>query len=128
VKKMTKANEAEKAQTLGELKALLAKASTADGYDHNTHKHVKLPVIYTALWSVSASGMSRRISAFVVVDGDITKLDWYVLKADITGTRPRGDNDGVVLGGCGMDMGYHLAYSIGQAIYGDGYKVAHRWL
>jgi hypothetical protein len=51
--------------------------------------------IYTTCSHVSRSGMMRHISAFVMVDN-----------APVCIAR------GVRVSGCGMDMGFHLAYCI----------------
>jgi hypothetical protein len=51
--------------------------------------------IYTSMSHVSRSGMMRTMSAFVMVD------NWPVCIAR-----------DVRVSGCGMDMGFHLAYSI----------------
>ena len=56
--------------------------------------------IYTVLNHVSSSGMTRYISAFVPVIGDDGKPCITCI------ARER------KVGGCGMDMGFHLAYSL----------------
>ncbi len=92
--------------------------------------------IYTMLRHVSASGMSRRISAFYVnrKTGELISLDWYIER--ILGWK-RSDKGGIIVGGCGMDMGFHLIYSLSSAIYHDpknkkgrdsGYTLKHKWI
>jgi hypothetical protein len=39
-----------------------------------------------------------------------------------------GDKGGWVVSGCGMDMGFHLVYSIAQFYNDDGYSVRQRWI
>ena len=75
--------------------------------------------IYTVLDHVSQSGMTRHISAYVplVVDGKAQ----YICVA-----RER------KIEGCGMDMGFELAYRMHYAVFGDSVpyeKVQHHsWL
>lgn len=74
--------------------------------------------INTVLLHVSSSGMSRRISVFGVTDGVIRKYDEQV--ALVTGHKVS-NSGGIVCGGSGMDMGFGLAYSLGRALYPDGF-------
>lgn len=60
--------------------------------------------IYTVLDSCSASGMSRHISAFVPV---IRKTGDGKQYADLRCIARE-----KFISGCGMDMGFHLAYSL----------------
>jgi hypothetical protein len=30
--------------------------------------------------------------------------------------------------GCGMDMGFHVVYSLSQTLFNDGYALKQRWL
>ena len=32
---------------------------------------------------------------------------------------------GVKVGGCGMDMGFHLIYNLSSVLYKDGYAIKH---
>ncbi len=84
--------------------------------------------IYTLVKSVSKTGMSRQISLYVVQEGSIKEIDYFVARAL---DRPRGK--GVRITGCGMDMGFALVYELGRALYPDegadsGYSLRHRWL
>lgn len=98
--------------------------------------------VYCTLRSVSSSGMSRRISLHIVRDGKIRTID--NLAAAATETK-HSDKGGLVVGGCGMDMGFHLVYSLGCALWPNGtpephgmrngvpdsaggYALAHEWL
>ena len=70
-------------------------------------------IIYTSCDHVSKSGMSRRIKAFVVANGEIICLGYGRVS------------------GCGMDMGFHVAETIFYAAYpGLRYQdyLTHRWL
>jgi hypothetical protein len=71
-------------------------------------------LVYTVLRHVSSSGMIRDIS-LVVFDGERKyTLDWSV--ARVLGL-PLSKNDGVKVGGCGMDMGLHLVYGLGSVLF-----------
>lgn len=86
--------------------------------------------VYTVLRHVSQSGMTRYISAFVIIDDEPVRLDY--LLTQIVGWKPSNRQynrpDGVKVTGTGMDMGFHLVYTLAHAVYGDGYKLSHRWL
>lgn len=78
--------------------------------------------IFTVLNHVSSSGMTRYISAYVPVIGDDGKP--YITCI----ARERR------VGGCGMDMGFHLAYSMFMSVYGSDEEkpyqdcLSHSWL
>jgi hypothetical protein len=79
--------------------------------------------IYYNVNSVSSSGMSRNISFYVaLLDEDdkpyIRKIDH--LMSDVCGIR-EGNKGGLVFGGCGMNMGFSGVYSLGRALYPDGF-------
>ncbi len=88
--------------------------------------------VYTILRHVSRSGMQREIG--LVMIGDRDEQGYLDLRhpnfaaADVLGLRMNKSGDGVTVGGCGMDMGYHLAYELSYALHGDGYALNHRWL
>jgi hypothetical protein len=77
--------------------------------------------IYTVLNHVSRSGMFRKISAFIIIKNNPVCLAY---RAPVSG--------------CGMDMGFHLAYVIYCAAYGPYNKkkpgppyqdfLRHSWL
>lgn len=107
---------------------------------------------YTLCTHVSSSGMSRRIKVLASqrVKGSDGKVRWEpvnvsALVADATGFRLNRDEMSLIIGGCGMDMGFHVVYSMASAIYpkgtrkphgtrngepdsSGGYAVNHRWL
>lgn len=73
--------------------------------------------IYTILRHVSSSGMSRRISLVLVVKGEPRYLDFHVGRV-LDYKRPE-RGDGLQVGGCGMDMGYHLVHNLGYALFSE---------
>ena len=75
--------------------------------------------IHTILRHVSQSGMSRDISVvFITKTGETRCLDYAT---HILLECPLAKRDGVKIGGCGMDMGFHVVYGLSRILYGDGY-------
>ena len=75
--------------------------------------------VFTVLRHVSASGMSRRIDLYCIKDNRPQFLTGYAAKA--IGWR-WGDKAGLVVGGCGMDMGFHAVYTLSRTLFPDGFK------
>lgn len=96
--------------------------------------------VYTILRHVSRSGMSRDISLVVFPEGAKYPIHPNYAVAKALGWRlvTRNGSDAIRVGGCGMDMGFHLVHSISSALYGrnaDGsyshegaYALEHSWL
>jgi hypothetical protein len=82
--------------------------------------------VYTILRHVSGSGMSRRISVIVIKDGEPRDISWSIAKLGLF--KMDANKDGLKVGGAGMDMGFHVVYSLASKIYGDGYALKQRWL
>lgn len=78
--------------------------------------------VYCTLRSVSSSGMSRRISLHIIVNGALRCIDNRT--ADATGTK-HSDKGGLIMGGCGMDMGFALVYNLGCALWPNGTPEPH---
>ncbi len=80
--------------------------------------------VYTILRQVSRSGMSRHISVQTIQDDkpyDITYLVARVLN------MRRNDHDGgLIISGCGMDMGFEIVYLLSYALFPKGFKVEGR--
>jgi len=74
--------------------------------------------VYTILRRVSRSGMMRHIGVLAKLGDDFRHPNYATSKA--LGV-PLGDGDAVKVGGCGMDMGFHLAYEISAACYPEGF-------
>ena len=80
--------------------------------------------VYTILNHCSTSGMSRSISlAIGQKDGSIRNLDYLVATAK--GARIDEKHGGLRVGGCGMNMGFHLVYSLGRTLWPNGTKKPH---
>ena len=80
--------------------------------------------VTTVLLHVSPSGMSRRI-AVLATGRDGNPLDVSRLVATATDSR-FSDRGGVIVGGTGMDMGFHLAYGLSRTLYPDGFRCVGR--
>ena len=70
--------------------------------------------VYCVLRHVSASGMSRRIDLYSYRGGAPVYLSGYAARA--LGAK-LADKGGIVVGGCGMDMGFHLVYSLSSVVW-----------
>lgn len=81
--------------------------------------------IYTILRHVSQSGMTRHITLLTLRDGTPSYCTWQVAQA--LQYRLNGD-DGMIVSGAGMDMGFHVVYELSHALFGDGYALKQRWL
>ena len=78
--------------------------------------------VHTIIRHVSASGMTREIGIVLIgKDGETRHPNFAV--ADALGLKI-GKRDGVRIGGCGMDMGFEIVYSIGRALWPNGFKCA----
>lgn len=75
-------------------------------------------VVYTTTLHTSRSGMTRHIKVTRVIDD--TPHDISGLVARATGSRWH-DDGGVVVGGCGMDMGFSLVYDLSRTLYPKGH-------
>lgn len=103
---MTKAQKAEREEAVKTLRELLPPGST----------------VHTILEHVSRSGMSRKIRPVVLtVDSDgqpwIRNIGYLASKA----LGWRADDHAIITSGCGMDMGFHLVYTLSRVLYPDGF-------
>ena len=103
--KLTKAQQADKESAIGRLQECFPIGTT----------------VHTSLAHVSASGMQREIKVYVAtiddVDGSpgIHEVTYSVSRA--LGLRV-GKRGGVIVGGCGMDMGFQLCHNISYELHG----------
>lgn len=83
-----------------------------------------LPVgstVTTVLLHRTSSGMSRTIVPTIgAAGGRVIDLTWLIIRADL-GFTPDRDRGGFKIGGCGMDMGFSLVYSLSRGLYPDGH-------
>lgn len=86
--------------------------------------------LFTILRHRSASGMSRVIDV-VAVRGTREKPEVSACGYNIAlalGWRFDRQREGIRVGGCGMDMGFHVIYELSSVLFADGYKLTQRWL
>ena len=102
--------------------------------------------VYTVLRSVSASGMTRHISLLVAgIDntGKPALFDITYHASKVLGDK-LSERDGhrtIKVNGCGMDMGFHLVYSLSRVLFNapvdgyddksnpdHGYVLSQRWI
>lgn len=113
---MTKASQAERDQAIAQLREWIKPGDT----------------VYTILDHVSASGMSRAIRVVLLhcKDGKAIDLHPNYSIGKALGLRHWKRNghtqDALIVGGCGMDMGFHLVYSLGRVLFPEGFKVEGR--
>lgn len=88
------------------------------------------PTVYTVLRHVSQSGMSRDISLKTMEDGRLIDITYT---ASIALGEKVKDRNGqrVIRVRCGMDMGFHLVYSLSATLYPNmergGYRISQEW-
>jgi hypothetical protein len=103
----TKAQQAERAAALERIRESVKPGDT----------------LYTILRHRSASGMLRVIDVKALDCADarypVVNLGWNVAKA--LGEPWDDRKEGIRVGGCGMDMGFHLIYNLASALYPDGF-------
>lgn len=78
--------------------------------------------IYTVLRAVSASGMTRRIDVYAIVDNAPVYLSGYA--SHVLGWR-LSNKRGIICEGGGMDMGFHLVYSLSSRLWPNGTPEPH---
>jgi hypothetical protein len=107
---MTKSQQSERNEYIAKLRATLKPGDT----------------LHTVLRSVSRSGMSRVIDVYYlsVEDGKVRPqwLSYWIAKAcGFTFQDQSGRPEGIKVGGCGMDMGYHIVYTLARVLWPEGF-------
>ena len=91
-------------------------------------------VVNCILRRVSASGMNRKISLFIVEDGEVRDITFYAGRALGWGLVEVGGHRALNVTGCGMDMGFHTVYSLAWSVFGRvdgaaiGSQLKHQWV
>jgi hypothetical protein len=101
---MTKLQQSERDAAIAELRETLKPGTT----------------VYTVLRHVSRSGMSRDIDVYAMEDNEPRRITWSVAQA--TGIRYDRKAEALKVGGCGMDMGFHVVYNLSRALYDRGHS------
>lgn len=88
--------------------------------------------VFTVLRHKSASGMRREIGLVVVKKSSDGCADYCLhpnySAARLLGMRQSKKTDGIIVDGCGMDMGWHLVSNLSRALYGDENSLNHAWI
>ncbi len=100
---MTKTQELEREKALTRLREELTPGDT----------------LYTVLRHVSSSGMTRWIDVYKMTEDGPEYLSWWAAK--VVDSPVNGTHEGIKRGGCGMDMGFDLVYSLSRSLFPDGY-------
>lgn len=101
---MTKAEKQEQAEAIAKLREWLKPGDK----------------VHTILRNVSRSGMQREIGIVIIKNGTTMHPNYLVAKALNMRT---GKRDGVIIGGCGMDMGFEIVYNLGRTLFPEGFGV-----
>jgi hypothetical protein len=112
---------AEKWNTKGAPEKIIDKADSA-----RYLKSVLNPgdTVVTILRNCSRSGMSRRISLAIGKGSEVEDITWHaaqVMGESVKGRAGYVQDVGITVGGCGMDMGFHLVYNLGRILWPDGF-------
>jgi hypothetical protein len=103
---MTKKQAADQAEALAHLRSWLSPGDK----------------VCTVLRHVSRSGMMRAIDLYAWTGAEPPVKLWlssYAARAGVASLSKRYDS--LLAGGCGMDMGFSLVYSLSSALYPDGF-------
>lgn len=79
--------------------------------------------VYTALRSVAPNGMSRHITVAVPLkrnDGSLYIRNITNLVGRAIGYRVSDKTEALVVGGTGMDMGFHVVYGLSRTLFPNG--------
>ena len=86
--------------------------------------------VYTILRHCSKSGMKRIISVYIIINSEHYSLDFNIEQLKIA--KRDKDGKGLIVKGCGMDMGFWLVNNIFAKMFGYDYnwqeKHKHQWL
>lgn len=80
--------------------------------------------VYTVLRSVSRSGMSRDIDLYVIENGEPHRITFHAARA--CGFTYSRKTEALRVGGCGMDMGFHVVSTLSHVLYPDGFGCVGR--
>ena len=75
--------------------------------------------LWTQIKHVSRSGMSRVIQVVKLENNEPSWLGYNIALA--LGWSYDRQREGVRVGGCGMDMGFHLVYELSHVLWPDGW-------
>jgi hypothetical protein len=130
-KNMATATLSKKAQVAQDQEEAIAKLRELFAH----HYREGAPVIRTILRHCSQSGMSRDISLVYVNDaGNLQNITYWAGLALGWTLTDRNGSRAIKVGGAGMDMGFHLVYTLSRVLFNDdttgdaGYRLRQEWL
>lgn len=77
--------------------------------------------VYTILRHCSASGMTRWLDLYIIKDNTPCRITWQAAQA--LGYTYDRKYDALKVGGCGMDMGFHVVYCLSRRLFPDGFGI-----
>jgi hypothetical protein len=92
------------------------------------------PLIYTIMRHVSSSGMNRDISLFYASSAGLTNITYSAALALNWPLSEKSGHRAIRVSGAGMDMGFHLVYTLSSVVYRGhvdsdaGYLLEQEWL
>lgn len=92
------------------------------------------PLIYTIMRHVSSSGMSKDISLFYASSAGLTNITYSAAIALGWPLSEKSGHRAIRVGGTGMDMGFHLVYTLSSVVYRGhvdsdaGFTLEQEWL
>jgi hypothetical protein len=112
----------------------ISKADQAEAIENLKKWLKKGDTIYTILRHRSANGMSRVIDFYYIEDNRPMRITWSVAAA--LGYTYNTKYEGVQVRGAGMDMGFHVVYSLSSKLFSEdgsysheaAYALKHEWL
>lgn len=80
-------------------------------------------VLYANIRHVSASGMTRKISFYLVSGGELVNVTYHV--ARVTGYKVKDwhGHNVISVNGCGMDMAFAVTSHLSGLLFGDDYHI-----
>ena len=82
--------------------------------------------VWLVIRQVSRSGTYRHISVHAIKNNQVNYLSFHV--ANVLNWAYKNKTNAVGVGGCGMDMGFHMVYTLASVLYGDGYALKERYI
>lgn len=75
--------------------------------------------LYTILRHVSRSGMRRAVDVILATDSVPHSIAYNVGRATASSFDDK--HGGIIVNGCGMDVGFELVYNLGRVLWPDGF-------
>jgi len=119
--------------------ATLTRQDRIDNREHSRQQLKSLlnagDTVYTMVRGVSASGMSRTMSLYIVKDNRLVNITYYAAHALEWPLTDKNGSRVMRVSGCGMDMGFHAVYTLSRVIFGStvpagdaGYSLKQEWI